>query len=235
MCISECYTLVSWSYLSFFHAERGRLGRGAGTCCRSVASGRCACGEISEITSYITERTHIVIHTQSIKHNDRWLRRRDTLPVPEEKHSHFVFRNVIFCVSPVRIPAVLSGRNRSYRAAVKGDDKNSKSSVCMICFIEPQLIGATEKPHTHTHTHTHTHDHIVHLKTSPFHQRGLFPWWHLKFVIMTLHQQVSELLSPLFYPSPSHTHSCTAFWCFQLLCEWLFELKKPHRYSRCWI
>lgn len=27
VCMSECYTLVSWSYLSFFHAERGRLGR----------------------------------------------------------------------------------------------------------------------------------------------------------------------------------------------------------------
>lgn len=27
VCMSECYTLVSWSYLSFFHAERGRPGR----------------------------------------------------------------------------------------------------------------------------------------------------------------------------------------------------------------
>ncbi len=147
--------------------KEGDWGGGAGTCCRSVASGRCACGEISEITSYITERTHIVIHTQSIKHNDRWLRRRDTLPVPEEKHSHFVFRNVIFCVSPVRIPAVLSGRNRSYRAAVKGDDKNSKSSVCMICFIELQLIGATEKPHKHTHTHTRSYCAPENLPISP--------------------------------------------------------------------
>lgn len=78
--------------------------------------------------------------------------------------------------------------------------KNSKSSVCMICFIAPQLIGATEKPHKHTR------DHIVPRKTTPCHHRNMFPWWQLKFVIMTLHQQVRvNYCHPCSTPLP-HTH-----------------------------
>ncbi len=149
VCMSECYTLVSWSYLSFFHAERGRLGwRGHVAALLLQAVVRV---EKFLKLHHISHSERTVIHTQSIKHThtdtfDRWLRRRDTLPVPEEKHSYFVFRNVIFCVSPVRIPAVLSGWNRSYRAP-----KTARAQCVWYALLN---LSWSEQQKSLTNTHT---------------------------------------------------------------------------------
>ncbi len=82
---------------------------------------------------------------------------------------------------------------------------------------------------------THTRDHIVPPKTTPCHHRNMFPWWQLKFVIMTLHQQVRvNYCHPCSTPLPhTHIHELPSvvfsFYVSDSLC-----LKK-HRYSRCWI
>lgn len=161
VCMSECYTLVSWSYLSFFHAERGRLGRRGldmlPLCCfRPLCMWRNFWNYIIYHTANTHSHTHPVNQTHAHRHFDIWLRRKDTLPVPEEKHSHFVFRNVISCVSPIRIPVVLSGcgLNQSCWAAVKGLGENGKSLV-RVWYALLKLywsVRAAEKPHKHIHT-----------------------------------------------------------------------------------
>lgn len=175
--MSECYTLVSWSYLSFFHAERGRLGRRGWDmlplCCfRPLCMWRNFWNYIIYHTANTHSHTHPVnqTHTQALL-IDGW--DGEILYRSLKRNTVILHLEMWYFVSPLSgFPPFCRDGTGAIGQLWRETTKTASAQCVWYALLNLSWLEQ-QKSLTNTHTHTHTRDHIVPLKNTPCHHRNM--------------------------------------------------------------